>query len=236
MKRSVLIIAHNEQSHIAECIESILKQTVPADEVILVVHNSTDQTGAIAQQYPITTIMFNGPPGIAQARIRGIAEVGGDIVLCIDGDSYAEKNWIAVMSETLVTRNNILVGSWIKFKRRKMNTIANLFNKYTCVSSYTDPSYWVWGGSFAFWGKNKNLVTELLENSIIFSQALQLSRNPDDYWLAVLIKNIGCIEITNKTHTTHYPKEISPKARRMRNKENRRNGKDIRSFLTKKAL
>lgn len=52
MKRTILIIAHNEALHIAECLESIEKQTVVPDEIILVAHNCTDDTVAIAKNFP----------------------------------------------------------------------------------------------------------------------------------------------------------------------------------------
>ena len=51
MKISVLIIAHNEESHIAECLDSIMGQTIQADEIILIAHNCTDMTLEIARQY-----------------------------------------------------------------------------------------------------------------------------------------------------------------------------------------
>ncbi len=49
---SVLVIAHNEETHIAECIDSILSQSQKPDEIVLVVHNSTDRTLEIAKNYP----------------------------------------------------------------------------------------------------------------------------------------------------------------------------------------
>jgi glycosyltransferase involved in cell wall biosynthesis len=51
MKTSVLIIAHNEESHIGECIESILAQSRTPDEIVLIVHNSSDRTLEIARNY-----------------------------------------------------------------------------------------------------------------------------------------------------------------------------------------
>lgn len=51
MKRTVLVIAHNEALHIAECLGSIEKQTVVPDEIILVAHNCTDDTAVIAKRF-----------------------------------------------------------------------------------------------------------------------------------------------------------------------------------------
>lgn len=51
MKISVLIIAHNEGLHIAECIASILNQSKKPDEIVVIVHNSTDKTLEIVRNY-----------------------------------------------------------------------------------------------------------------------------------------------------------------------------------------
>lgn len=56
MKTSILIIAHNEEAHIRECIESALHQSQKADEIVLVAHNCTDKTVDIAQEYPEVTL------------------------------------------------------------------------------------------------------------------------------------------------------------------------------------
>ncbi len=126
MKTSVLIIAHNEQKHIAECVRSVLDQTQKPDEVMVIVHNSTDKTLEIARQFPVTAIEFKGAPGIISARIEGLSHVSGDVILCIDGDSVAEKNWIETMSATLQKDQNILVGSWIKFRGTIFGSLANI--------------------------------------------------------------------------------------------------------------
>ncbi len=57
MKISVLIIAHNESTHIAQCIESIITQSCLPDEIICIVHNSTDETANIARKYPQVQVM-----------------------------------------------------------------------------------------------------------------------------------------------------------------------------------
>ena len=128
MKTSVLIIAHNEETHIEACIRSVLDQTQRPDEVVLVCHNCTDRTERIARQYPITIIPFTGEQGIIYARIEGIAHVSGDIILCTDGDSFVARNWIEVMSHTL-TQGNVFVGSWMKFKGTLIGWFENMLNK-----------------------------------------------------------------------------------------------------------
>lgn len=230
MKLSVLIIAHDEEKYIAQCIESVLHQSVKPDEVVLVVHNSTDATKEIAAHYPIKVIAFEGPSGSAHARLRGLEEVHGEIVCCIDGDSIAQHNWIQILSQTL-QNNNVLVGSWIIFKGSIFNQFSNIFNKYKSVSKDLKATVWLWGGSFAFWGKDKEKIKECWQKSLELSHKLHLSRNPDDYWLALMMQKYGSIEVTNKTYTVHHPKELTLIQEIKRNNENHRNGKKIREYF-----
>lgn len=231
MNISVLIIAHNEEKHIAQCIESVLHQTKKADEVVLIVHNCTDHTEDIARNYHITVISYTGPKGIIYARLEGIKHVTGDIILCTDGDSYVARNWIEVMS-SLLTEGNILVASWMKMKGTFFGWVSNFFNRYYCGKKNLKHSErWIWGPSMGFWNKDKKFVAYIFQKSISLQQEAGLTRNPDDYWLALFMKQYGTLAITNKTHVTQHTKETSTIEVLRRNRENMSNAKKMDDYL-----
>ena len=215
MKISVLIIAHNEEKYIEKCINSVLEQTQKADEIVLVAHNCTDKTIEIAQKFPITLVNFQGEIGTVYARLKGIENVSGDIVLCIDGDSYAEKNWISEMV-SLFQKDVVFIGSWVKL----------------CTKS-NNATHWIWGPSFSFLGKDKEKIKDGLMKSIEISEKLKLSRNPDDYILAIFMKRYGNLKVTNKTYVTAYMKEKGFIKEIKRSIENIQNGNKIDRFLKK---
>ncbi len=49
MERSILVIAHNEAGRIGECLESLSRQTVRPDEIVVVAHNCSDGTAEVAR-------------------------------------------------------------------------------------------------------------------------------------------------------------------------------------------
>jgi glycosyltransferase involved in cell wall biosynthesis len=51
MKISVVIPAYNAEKHIARAIDSVLAQTRPADEIIVVDDGSTDATAEVVRSY-----------------------------------------------------------------------------------------------------------------------------------------------------------------------------------------
>lgn len=234
MQTSVVIISHNEEKYIAKCIESILEQTKKPDEIILIIHNSSDKTFETANKYPITIIPLTGEPGPVHTRIEGIKNTSKEVVLCIDGDSVAEKNWIEVMTKTL-EKDNVLVGSYIKFKGTLFDSISNIFNKYFCVTKNKKAAAWIWGGSFAFFGKDKDFVLDVFNKSINPSKELNLpvGRIAEDYWLSLFMSKRGNLEVTNKTHVTANTKENSIIKSIARNNANHKNGKVMKKFFQK---
>lgn len=231
MKTSIIVIAHNEEAHIKACLDSLSKQTVQPDEILVIAHNCRDKTEEIARTYAnINVIHLDDPEGIVYARIKGIESAQNEIILCIDGDSYAQKNWVEEMVRVLIQNDNVLVGSWVKFKGTLFGTFANWYNKYRCIKK-RNTARWIWGPSMAFWKKDKERVCKILEESITLSKEIGLSRNPDDYWLALFMKEYGAIEVTNKTSVTVHTKETSNQEAAQRSAENVRNGDLMEEFF-----
>ncbi len=226
-KISVLIIAHNEEKYIKKCIESIFNQSLIPDEIVLIAHNCTDKTEKIANTFSnVKIISYKGPLGIIHARLKGLEYLSGDIVLCIDGDSYAKENWIEIMVKTL-QNNNVLIGSWVKVRGTFFAFISSIFSKYLCVLKTEDKYHWIWGPSFAFWGKDKEKIKDIFEKSIELTKKIKLPRNPEDFWLSFFMNKEGKIEITNETHVVCFQKEKSNEEAIFRNIESLRNRKLI---------
>jgi glycosyltransferase involved in cell wall biosynthesis len=84
---TVIIGAYNAERYLAEAIDSVLAQTHPRLELIVVDDGSTDGSGRIAESYgdPVRCIrQENG--GMAAARNRAIPEARGDYLAFLDAD------------------------------------------------------------------------------------------------------------------------------------------------------
>lgn len=93
-KISVIIPVYNGEKVIAQAIESILKQTRPADEIVVVDDGSTDNTRRILETYADRIkykVVSNG--GCASARNVAIKMSSGDWIAFLDSDDiwYTEK-------------------------------------------------------------------------------------------------------------------------------------------------
>tara|TARA_Y100001936_G_scaffold254034_1_gene323867 strand:- start:27406 stop:28182 length:777 start_codon:yes stop_codon:yes gene_type:complete len=95
-KLSLLIVAHNEEEQIAACIESGRF----ADEIVVLLDRSTDQTGAIATEQG-AKIETGAWPDEGERRSAGIAACTGDWILELDCDERITPELAEEISETL---------------------------------------------------------------------------------------------------------------------------------------
>lgn len=84
---SVVIPAYNCEGYIGEAVESVLNQTVPAHEVIVVDDGSTDGTGEILERFrPRIRVISRPNAGPSAARNAGVAAATGHWVGFLDSD------------------------------------------------------------------------------------------------------------------------------------------------------
>jgi len=84
---SVIIPTYNRAGTVGESIDSVLGQTYPNIEVILVDDGSTDNTQTVLRSYgDRIRVVTQANAGPAIARNRGIAVARGDIVALLDSD------------------------------------------------------------------------------------------------------------------------------------------------------
>ena len=141
---SVIIPAYNRASLIGETLRSLLNQTVPAKEIIVVDDGSTDgtveqtleafedwklETGNLKNdgrdqfsenskyniQNPTLKILRQANAGPGAARNRGLAEATGEFIHFFDSDDIAAPNKHEVQLQALLeTGADIAYGPWCK--------------------------------------------------------------------------------------------------------------------------
>jgi len=91
---SVIIPTYNYGHYLSEAINSVLSQTLPIDEIIVVDDGSTDNTEEIVGTFGDKVIYVRkGNAGLSAARNTGIERSTGDLVAFLDADDiwYPEK-------------------------------------------------------------------------------------------------------------------------------------------------
>jgi glycosyltransferase involved in cell wall biosynthesis len=85
---SVIITAHNYARFLPRCLKSVLGQTRPADQIIVVDDGSTDQTPEVVSSFPAVRYIWQANAGKAAAFNRGFNASEGDLICHLDADDY----------------------------------------------------------------------------------------------------------------------------------------------------
>jgi glycosyltransferase involved in cell wall biosynthesis len=108
LRVSVVVPVHRCIPYVEKCLGSVLHQTRPVDEIVLVddrggddsmavVTNFLDEAGA---SYLVVTHPRN--LGLGRARNSGLARATGDLVWFLDSDDEAEPHFVEVLERALV--------------------------------------------------------------------------------------------------------------------------------------
>jgi len=97
MKLSFVIPAFNEESYLADCIESILEQTrglEDSTEIIVVNNASTDGTREVALRYRRVRLVDEPRKGLTFARQAGFLASRGALIANVGADSRLTPGWV----------------------------------------------------------------------------------------------------------------------------------------------
>jgi hypothetical protein len=109
---SVIIPCHNAAAFIADALRSVLAQTVPALEVLVIDDGSTDDSAKRAEAFgPPVRVMRQENRGVSAARNRGLDAARGDWVAFLDADDLWLPNKLALQSAALETTDAVCVCS-----------------------------------------------------------------------------------------------------------------------------
>ncbi len=94
---SVIIITKNHSTYLPRCLDTILNQSYKNFEIIIIDHNSSDNTAEIIQSYKsekLKYFFYTKKKNIAAVRNFGIEKSKGDYIFFTDSDCMVTKNWI----------------------------------------------------------------------------------------------------------------------------------------------
>jgi cellulose synthase/poly-beta-1,6-N-acetylglucosamine synthase-like glycosyltransferase len=92
---TVIVPAHNEEEGLPATLESLLRQTVPPEEIVVVDDGSADRTGAVARAYGVTVLTPQRNLGSkAKAQNHALPHCGTDLVLAVDADTVLAPDYI----------------------------------------------------------------------------------------------------------------------------------------------
>lgn len=90
---SVVIPVWNDSVFLELCLTALGKQSRPADEIVVVDNNSTDDSAEVARRHS-ARVVVEPVQGIAPASAAGFNAASGDLLARLDADSIPPADWL----------------------------------------------------------------------------------------------------------------------------------------------
>ena len=98
---SVVVPVYNVERYVRQCVESLVAQTYPKLEIILVDDGATDSSGEICDEiaaaHDNVTCFHKENGGLSDARNYGLAHSHGEWISFVDSDDYVSPIWIEAL-------------------------------------------------------------------------------------------------------------------------------------------
>lgn len=98
---SVIVPCYKVEQYLPNCIESVINQSYPNWELILIDDGSPDQSGNICDEYAIRDsrikVIHKLNAGVAAARNSGIEMATGDYATYLDGDDFLHPDCLKTL-------------------------------------------------------------------------------------------------------------------------------------------
>lgn len=102
---SILVPVYNVEKYLSKCLDSLVSQTWPEVEIVLINDGSTDGSLEIAERYakehPNIHIYSYPNSGISKTRNRALEHAQGEYVMFVDSDDFVEKDMVEKMMKVL---------------------------------------------------------------------------------------------------------------------------------------
>lgn len=138
MKLSIIIPIYNVEKYLRKCVDSLLAQDISDYEIILVDDGSTDNSGAICDEYTspsfvnsltrsvVIKVIHQENGGLSAARNTGIKAAKGEYICFVDSDDYWEPNVLGKLM-VQVERDDLDV---LRFNYQNVNEQYEVYQPY----------------------------------------------------------------------------------------------------------
>lgn len=196
---SVLVAARNEENHIGNCIQHLLKQTYSRGrfEIIIIDDRSSDQTASIVRSFQkknagiyLISILDSSPIMAPKknALTKGIEVAKGEVIICTDADCRPEAGWLNAMVASFGEEVGMVVG----FSPIEPNKIYSLFQNFVALDSLALASVAAassaFGKTLTATGRSLAYRKKTFEEVGGFSKIAQFVSGDDDLLLELIRK------------------------------------------------
>ena len=202
---SIIVPVYNVEPYLKRCLDSIVNQTYPNIEIILVNDGSTDNSAKICEEYleldSRIILKHQANAGLSEARNTGLKIASGDYIIFVDSDDSIVLNACEVFFDYLVKNpsTEVLCSNCVKLNKKRVR------NKKFTIPKNKQP---INGYDFLkLQLKQKTFLVEvvrsvykksfLLENDLFFKKGII---HEDEHWTTIMFLKASSILVTGFVH------------------------------------
>lgn len=142
---SIIVPVYKAERWLYRCVDSILAQTMPDFELLLIDDGSPDKSGEICDEYAKQDsrirVFYKENGGVSSARNLGLDNAQGEWISFIDADDWVEKEYLARLTEKLDA--DMILGG-VKYTSGEIHKTDNEFYDEAfignCICKYSGNS------------------------------------------------------------------------------------------------
>jgi glycosyltransferase involved in cell wall biosynthesis len=203
-KVSVYIPAYNAAEFLGSCIEALLAQSLPADEILVIDDGSRDDSAGIGRGYPgVTVIRHPVNKGLGAARNTAIRTARNELVASIDADCVAHPDWLAELAKNLSDSRVVGVGG--KLTEGVQRTVADRWRAAHMPQHWGN--YPIVNPRFLFGSNNLFRKTVVLD-ALGYNESMRTNGEDVDLCMRIRAKgwNVAYVPSALVTHMRHDTK------------------------------
>ena len=131
---SIIVPVYNARDHLEQCLESLVRQTLENDEIIVIDDGSTDGSqriiGEFAEKHPHIRAYFQENMGVAKTRSRGLRLARGDYIGWVDSDDFVEPDMFERLYRAAVEEKADVVLCDYSFYPAQVRTKEKWYKEY----------------------------------------------------------------------------------------------------------
>jgi cellulose synthase/poly-beta-1,6-N-acetylglucosamine synthase-like glycosyltransferase len=151
-KVSLYIPCFNAANHIKFCVEAVLRQNYPIDEVLIIDDASTDKVQEILAKMPVRIIRHPVNRGLASVRNTALKNAKGDFLASLDADCVPEQDWLERLMQHFSSNKVAGIGGKVleSYKGSAMDLWRSVHMKQEWGSARTSSVSFLFGSNNVF--------------------------------------------------------------------------------------
>lgn len=178
---SVIILNHNGQEFLEECLSGVMSQNGPPFEVLLVDNGSSDgSVSFVRDRFPeIRIIEANANLGYAAGNNLGVEQARSDLIVLLNNDTRVEDHWLrglveAIRPDNVAVASSLVLTPGYPARYYENNGTVNFLGQ-NIMRAFDDPDDIFYGGGASLIFKKDLLGVPFDPDYFVYGEDVYLS-------------------------------------------------------------